>query len=184
MRDYINQLKEKRICSECVCEPYLQSQIEEFGAEAECDYCLRTGPTFTIEDMANRVEVAFQQHYERTETQADGYEWALQRKASRTGADTAKIPYSRSGIWPRLMSCRPLTSKRCLPTATPSAILAPRLKWSMSLSVTLTMLPKNMMMRSGMRSGASLSMPSKRRPASSARRPQRLSRISSEPSQG
>jgi hypothetical protein len=83
MRDYIDQLKEKRICSECVSEPYLQSQIEELGAEAECDYCNQTGRTFTIEDMANRVEVAFQQHYERTETQPDGFEYAMQREGIR-----------------------------------------------------------------------------------------------------
>ncbi|MPR05607.1 RES domain-containing protein [Microvirga tunisiensis] len=83
MRDYVDQLKEKRICSECVGEPYLQDQIEESGQEAECDYCNQTGRTFTIEDMASLVEVAFQQHYERTETQPDGFEYAMQREGIR-----------------------------------------------------------------------------------------------------
>ena len=52
----VDELKSKRICSECVGEKYLSDLIDKQGSHAQCHYCGGTGQTFTIEDMADRVE--------------------------------------------------------------------------------------------------------------------------------
>jgi RES domain len=62
----ISQLKTKRICSDCVDEPCLEDQI---ATHDQCSYCGQPGQTFTIAEMADRIETAFEQHYERTSDQ-------------------------------------------------------------------------------------------------------------------
>lgn len=68
---------EKRICSGCVGEKYLKALIEADGKEAICSYCDDEAKTISIEDLANLIEKAFEDHYERTPTEPDGFEAAM-----------------------------------------------------------------------------------------------------------
>ncbi len=56
----------KRICCECVREAFLSQQIEKEGQAGECSYCGETLASIPIEELADRIETAFADHYVRT----------------------------------------------------------------------------------------------------------------------
>ena len=70
-------LEDRRVCAECIAEPFLRAEIQRTGADAECHYCNTGGKTWALSELANRVEVAFDQHYDRTADQPDGFESAM-----------------------------------------------------------------------------------------------------------
>lgn len=72
--DDSDELKSKRICSACVREAFLSDEIEQTGEEAECSYCTETAPCWTIEALADRIEIAFGDHYARTSNQPDSWQ--------------------------------------------------------------------------------------------------------------
>ena len=80
----IDELKQKRICSECVGEDYLKGEINKDGQDACCNYCEQENRTFTLDEMADRIETAFEQHYERTTDQPSGLEWIMQKDKEST----------------------------------------------------------------------------------------------------
>jgi hypothetical protein len=65
----------RRICADCVGESYLHKQIKQQGIEAECCYCEETGVTISMDELADFVELAFDQHYRRTAQEPEGLEW-------------------------------------------------------------------------------------------------------------
>jgi len=67
----------KRICARCVGEHLLKSLIDSEGIDAFCSYCDDKTKTISIEDLANRIEQAFEVHYERTPTEPEGLEAAM-----------------------------------------------------------------------------------------------------------
>ncbi|GEL72331.1 RES domain-containing protein [Myxococcus virescens] len=69
----------KRICSDCVGESYLKAVIVARAELATCSYCENEGPTEAIEDLAARVELAFESHYRRTSTEPDGFEYMMSK---------------------------------------------------------------------------------------------------------
>jgi hypothetical protein len=69
----------KRICHNCVGDPYLSAEIQTRGEEAECSYCGDTDRSYTIDDMADRVEAAFEKHFQRTSDEPDDWEASLMR---------------------------------------------------------------------------------------------------------
>ena len=65
----------RRLCATCVGEPFLKAVIRKEGDIARCDFCTRRkGRTFTLKQMADRVEAAFADHYVRTSDQPDELE--------------------------------------------------------------------------------------------------------------
>jgi hypothetical protein len=74
------EVGERRLCAECVDEPYLADLIVKHGEAGTCDYCDRDGSTETISQLADRFEAMFQQHYQR-EGEVD-YRWAEPRGES------------------------------------------------------------------------------------------------------
>lgn len=56
----------RRLCACCVQEPYLKDLIETRGDECECTYCEVIGRTYSIADVADLVEKAFEEHYVQT----------------------------------------------------------------------------------------------------------------------
>lgn len=72
----IDDLKDKRICFECVCESYLSNEIEQNGKVAQCSYCGKDGESYAIEELAKRIETAFNAHFYQTPDQPD---WWQQR---------------------------------------------------------------------------------------------------------
>ena len=71
------EIRERRICSNCVGEAYLCNEINNIGEQGDCHYCGESGNCFSIEDMAERIETAFEQHYYRTSNEPEAYELAL-----------------------------------------------------------------------------------------------------------
>jgi RES domain-containing protein len=67
----------KRICHTCIGEAYLSAEVSASGEEGECDYCGDTAPSISIDDLAERVEQAFADHYTRTATDPESWEERL-----------------------------------------------------------------------------------------------------------
>ncbi|WP_153511045.1 hypothetical protein [Rhizobium rhizogenes] len=69
----------KRICFQCVGDDFLSNRMKKDGLIARCSYCQNDDePTFTIDEMADCVAVAFEQHYDRTSTQPSSMQYAMQ----------------------------------------------------------------------------------------------------------
>jgi hypothetical protein len=75
----IQALKEKAICADCVREFYLSAEIARSGTGRACDYCGESGMSFTLEEMAGCIENAFNEHFTRTRSDPDGFEWAMHK---------------------------------------------------------------------------------------------------------
>lgn len=70
---------EQWICHQCVEEPFLSSKIASTGEIAVCSYCENEGRCWTIEQLADRIEQAFTEHYVRTSTEPDDWQQSLLR---------------------------------------------------------------------------------------------------------
>lgn len=69
----------KRVCVACIGEDFLQKQIGDETA-GECSYCDEiNSPCIDVEQLALRVEEAFEGHYERTADEPTAFEYAMQR---------------------------------------------------------------------------------------------------------
>ena len=68
---------EKHICVSCVGDSFLKSVMTAEGDDEECSYCSCKEKTISIEDLADRVERTFNEHYERTATDPDAFESAM-----------------------------------------------------------------------------------------------------------
>jgi hypothetical protein len=58
----------KRICCDCVGEEYLSKEIATSGKSRECDYCGAMQKCWSIEDLADAVDRAFEEHYVKSDT--------------------------------------------------------------------------------------------------------------------
>lgn len=72
--DDIDELEAKRICHGCVAEPYLSAEVKRTGEQAKCDYCGETAQCWSIGDLAEHIEKAFEDHYTRTSDQPDSWQ--------------------------------------------------------------------------------------------------------------
>ena len=90
------QIATKRVCSDCVGERFLKALIEAEGQEAVCSYCEDEAKTISIEELADRVERAFEDHYERTPTEPEGYEAAMQ---SDPESDYDWVQHGEEVVW-------------------------------------------------------------------------------------
>lgn len=76
--DDIDGAASNRICASCVGESFLSAEIQSTGVDAECSYCKRSGQSWTIEELADRIETAFDDHYNRTADYPDSWQERLQ----------------------------------------------------------------------------------------------------------
>ena len=67
----------KWLCSTCIGEAFLCQKIEDEGEEKTCSYCDIEGQCFTITAVADLVEAAFEQHYTRTSSEPDGFQYMM-----------------------------------------------------------------------------------------------------------
>src|ERR1035437_8426841 len=72
-----SQASAKRICDHCVGESYLKELIKSGKSDGTCSYCEEESKTFTVEELADLIEKAFEEHYERTPTEPDGLQAAM-----------------------------------------------------------------------------------------------------------
>lgn len=73
----VENLTQKLICSSCIGEAYLSAEIADHGEQKKCSYCGQLGHTYSVGELAERVETAFEQHYVRTSDQPDSYQYLL-----------------------------------------------------------------------------------------------------------
>lgn len=81
--DESQEVTRKRLCVECLGEPFLREQIQKDGLEGVCSYCGNEGKTIALEDLADAVETAIKEHFYRTATEPSGYEYALIKDGDR-----------------------------------------------------------------------------------------------------
>ncbi|WP_376697237.1 RES family NAD+ phosphorylase [Wenzhouxiangella sp. EGI_FJ10305] len=67
------------ICSGCIGEAYLKAEVERNGDKGDCTYCSETKKVITICDLADRVDAALVDHYERTQDEPTALQYALHR---------------------------------------------------------------------------------------------------------
>jgi RES domain-containing protein/HEPN superfamily RES-like protein len=66
-----------RLCSGCVGESFLKAEMQSQGTSAACSFCGKKGKTYSIEEVADRVEAALEEHYTQTPSEPSGYQYAL-----------------------------------------------------------------------------------------------------------
>lgn len=92
------------LCSACVGEAYLSEAIATVGETRTCAYCDTSGPTLLIEELADRVERAFEEHFVRTADTPDGWQITLlcDRESDyeweREGEPTARVIMNAADI--------------------------------------------------------------------------------------
>lgn len=67
----------KRICHTCIGESFLSAKVSASGEMGGCDYCGDMAPSISIDDLAERVEDAFADHYIRTATNPEYWQERL-----------------------------------------------------------------------------------------------------------
>ena len=78
MRDIENdETTIKHICHCYIDETYRASEIRTSGDEAECDCCGRSTPSVGIDELAERIEAAFPEHYRRIRDQPESWQERL-----------------------------------------------------------------------------------------------------------
>ena len=75
--DDIDDLKKKNLCHHCIGEKYLGDEVRRKGRRGLCAYCDRSARSYKIEDIAERVEKAFEQHFVRTSDQPHSWQQSL-----------------------------------------------------------------------------------------------------------
>jgi hypothetical protein len=73
------ELEEKMICAGCIGEDYLSSRVEDEGQEDECSFCCEEIACITLQELADRIEAAFETHYSRTSDEPNFYESMMLR---------------------------------------------------------------------------------------------------------
>ena len=106
-----------KICHHCVREAFLRREIADRGAESDCTYCGRQAGTWNLEELADRVEFAFGQHFALTPSEPTSHERSLVAASdfewSRCGlpvveaiAGAAEIPSAAAADVQRLLGDR------------------------------------------------------------------------------
>jgi RES domain-containing protein len=70
----------RRICSSCVGETFLREEIERAGKIAGCFYCENEGKTVSIEELSNRIDLAFEEHFEITPSEPSDFEYSMTKE--------------------------------------------------------------------------------------------------------
>lgn len=76
----ISDVAARRICSVCIRESFLHDKIEREGENARCFYCEDEGKTISIEDLADHVDAAFEEHFEVTSNEPTAFEYSMMKE--------------------------------------------------------------------------------------------------------
>ena len=72
------ELIERKVCSDCTGEEFLSKQIKDEGEKGECSFCGELEHAcITLDDLADRIKMAFEVHYSRTPDQPDSLEYMM-----------------------------------------------------------------------------------------------------------
>lgn len=124
----MDELEQRLICAHCIREDYLSDLIRQECVEGKCSYCGDTNNTVELIWVANRIESAFDQHFEVTSTEPDvlqsmmlrdkesSYEWYREGELAaisimnaldateEIGEDVRRILDDRHGDWDSAMA--------------------------------------------------------------------------------
>jgi hypothetical protein len=67
----------KRICHQCVGETYLKAEIKAKGNTDTCSYCGSRAKAYGIDELAERIDAVFQEHFIRTSNEPSGWQYSL-----------------------------------------------------------------------------------------------------------
>ncbi len=73
----LEELKAKLICCNCVGEAFLSDEIKRDGKRATCSYCGNDRKSYSIDEMAERIDAVFSEHFVRTSDQPDSWEQTM-----------------------------------------------------------------------------------------------------------
>ncbi|MDR1011567.1 MAG: RES domain-containing protein [Opitutaceae bacterium] len=89
----------KYICCTCVKETYLSLLIRREGTQTVCSYCEEENQCIKISELADKIELAFEQHYQRTSTEPDSYEYTFMKESwEREGDEVLYVIADAAGI--------------------------------------------------------------------------------------
>jgi hypothetical protein len=73
--------KDRRLCSECIGEAFLRSEVEKEGHDGVCSYCSGEGKSLAIGEMAILIQTALEEHFYRTSTEPSLIEYAMSKES-------------------------------------------------------------------------------------------------------
>jgi len=82
--DDVEVLKMRKLCFRCVGEAFLKEEIRTQGGRGKCSYCGKTRQQYGIGAVADRVETAFEQHYQRTASEPDAIQYMMLKDREST----------------------------------------------------------------------------------------------------
>jgi len=71
------KLNSRKLCFNCVGESFLCDEIRNQGRRGTCSYCGKSAKCYSIEKMAERIELVFEQHYVRTSDQPSALQCSM-----------------------------------------------------------------------------------------------------------
>lgn len=77
--------KNHKICHDCVGEEYLTKEIEKKGKRGKCAFCGQITRTYTMTQLADRVEAVMLDHFELTPAEPNDWEYHKQHVDKESG---------------------------------------------------------------------------------------------------
>jgi len=75
--DDIVESRAKRLCYKCIGEECLKAEVRRKGQRGQCSYCVQIARSYTLDDMADRIETAFEEHFRRTSDEPTSWQSAM-----------------------------------------------------------------------------------------------------------
>ncbi len=75
--DNIEKIKGHKICINCVEENFLKSQISQKTSSGICSYCGENAKYYSLEELSEHIETAFDQYYYRTSDQPSSMQYSM-----------------------------------------------------------------------------------------------------------
>src|SRR5690606_5357288 len=69
--------EKKRVCYHCVNEGFLKAEIKRTGKTRKCSYCEQIAVGISLLELANKIEVAFSEFYQRSSQEPTSWEYHL-----------------------------------------------------------------------------------------------------------
>lgn len=80
----MEDIDDEQLCYKCVTDDYLSEEIRLNGRSCVCSYCKKKRKSYTLTKMADRVEEAFDQHFEPTNDQPTEEQYYRQHSDSES----------------------------------------------------------------------------------------------------
>ena len=74
----------KSLCYVCIGEHYLRSIVKAKYSEGQCSYCSEVNPMIPLEELVDRVELSFQEHFKRTSSEPNSMQYAMLKDKEST----------------------------------------------------------------------------------------------------